>query len=205
MESGVAFLLDGHNVAFTAALALMLALMVIEALGFGAGEAGIDAHAGGMLDWLGIGRVPLLILLALLLASFGVIGLVGQQVAAALTTAPVAPLIAVPLAFAAALPTTGAAVRLLAPILPRDETTAVQVDALVGRVATILTGVAQPGSPARARVIDHHGHPHLVMAEPANAGQRFAEGETVLLVERRAHHFAAVAWENPLLPSPLES
>ncbi len=192
-----AILFAPENVAFASALILMLLLGVVQAVGL-AGDADFDAP--DWLDWLGFGRVPLLVVLVLLLASFGLIGLIGQQLARDVLGALLSPWIAVPGAGALALPATGLAVRLLAPILPQDHTTAIDVEDLVGSGATILTGRAATGSPARARVDDWHGQAHYLMVEPDNAGQVFEEGERVLLVRREGDVFRAIAYGDHHLP-----
>jgi hypothetical protein len=109
-----------------------------------------------------------------------------------LAGAPLEAWLAAAIAAAAALPVTSALVRPLARILPRDHTTAVGLDALVGRRATITIGRATAGSPARAQVRDHHGHPHHVMVEPHDARGVIAEGEAVLIVRREQEIFYAV-------------
>lgn len=192
-----AFLSAPENIAFVSALVLMLLLGVVQAVGL-AGDADFDAP--DWLDWLGFGRVPLLVVIVLLLASFGLIGLIGQQLARDLFGALLPAWIAVPSAVALALPATGLSARLLAPILPQDHTTAIDVEDLVGSGATILTGRATTGSPARARVEDWHGQAHYLMVEPDNAGQVFEEGERVLLVRREGNVFRAIAVGDHHLP-----
>lgn len=192
-----AFLSAPENIVFVSALVLMLLLGVVQAVGL-AGDADFDAP--DWLDWLGFGRVPLLVVFVLLLASFGLIGLIGQQVAHDVFGGLLPAWIAAPGAGALALPATGLSARLLAPILPQDHTTAIDVDDLVGSGATILTGRATTGSPARARVEDWHGQAHYLMVEPDNAGQVFEEGERVLLVRREGEVFRAIAYGDHHLP-----
>jgi hypothetical protein len=194
-----AFLIDAANLPFAVALVLMLLIGAVEAAGLGGAAVDLD-HGGEGLAWLGLGRVPLLVVLVVFLALFGVIGLAIQQVAAALAGDPLSPWLAAPAAAFAALPLTGVASRGLARILPRDETTAVPLETLIGRVGTITLGEAREGSPARARVEDQHGQAHYVMVEPDNAGQIFREGETVLLVHHNRDLFRGIAYDNPLLP-----
>ena len=192
-----AFLSAPENVVFVSALILMLLLGVVQAVGL-TGDADFDAP--DWLDWLGFGRVPLLVVFVLLLASFGLIGLIGQQLARDLSGALLPAWIAMPGAGALALPVTALGARLLAPILPQDHTTAIDVEDLVGSAATILTGRATTGSPARARVEDWHGQAHYLMVEPDNAGQVFEEGERVLLVRREGDVFRAIAVGDHHLP-----
>jgi hypothetical protein len=193
------FLLAPEMLPFSVALLVMLMIGAVEALGLGAGavhlDADVDVHADGgdLLGWLGIGEVPLLVILVVLLALFGMTGLAGQQLAAALLGAPLSPWIAGPVAMAAALPLTGSCARALARILPHDETTAVELDSLIGKRATIVVGTARAGSPARAQVRDVHGQVHYVMVEPCDDVVTLNEGETALLVDRVGELFTALS------------
>lgn len=193
------FLVAPALLPFSVALLVMVMIGIVEAVGLGAGAAQIDvaadspAEAGDLLGWLGIGTVPLLVVLVVLLALFGLIGMAGQQVAAALLGDYVSPWIAAPAALAAALPVTGTCVRALAGILPHDETTAVGLDSLVGKRATIVVGSARYGSPARAKVRDAYGQVHYVMVEPLDEALVIGEGETALLVEREGGRFLALS------------
>lgn len=201
------FLIAPENLPFAAALMLMLMIGTVEALGLGAGAAHLDldadAHAGGgdLLGWLGVGAVPLLMLIVVLLALFGIIGLGIQQAAQALAGAPLSPWIAGPVAFAASLPLLGIAGRGLARILPGDETTAVGLESLIGKRATIMVGAARRGSPAQARVRDAHGGVHYVMVEPNDDGGTVAAGENVLLVRRENGIFIGLAEGDSLVPT----
>lgn len=207
MSEAFAFMLQGDAVIFTSALALMGALGLVAVLGIGGLDAPIDAEAevGGALDWLGLGRLPFIAFLVVLLATFGIIGLVAQQVAVVVSGDTMRPLLAVPIATLLAFPTTAMASRGLAAILPRDESSAVHVQELVGRTGIVVTGTATAGSPARARISDRHGHPHHMMIEPAHPDDRLVEGQRVLLTDRRGDVFEAVAIDNPFVPTALES
>jgi hypothetical protein len=142
----------------------MLLIGAVQMIGL-AGDFGIDsdlhvdadADADGhldMLSWLGFGRLPLLMLIVVYLALFAMLGLIGQQASHDWLGVLQPGWVAVPAAALAALPLTGVAARGLARVLPRDHTTAVTLDALVGEFACITTGRASEGSPARARVED---------------------------------------------------
>ncbi|MDT7533855.1 DUF1449 family protein [Sphingobium sp. SA2] len=196
----VAFLLAPENIVFLSAILLMLLIGGVQALGL-AGDVDLDLDSDAdLLGWLGFGRLPLLALIAIFLAMVGMIGLTGQRLALDFIGTLLTPWIAVPGALLAALPATGLAARLLAPLLPRDHTTAVSLDMLVGSPAQIVTGRASAGSPARARVEDHHGQAHYVMVEPDNDGQSLAEGEAILLVRRDGPLFRAISHGDHYLP-----
>lgn len=193
---------------FAVALVLMLLLAVLQIAGatdlFG-GDADIDmdgdlAVDAGLLSLIGFGRLPFLMWLMLLLGMFGVIGLAGQALLAALTGHAWSALLVGPAALVASLPATGIIARPLGHILPRDETTAVDVTVLVGRQAEIVIGTATQGSPARAKVIDHFGQVHHVMVEPDEPGQRFDQGDAILLVRREGELFRAIGRGDRYLP-----
>ncbi len=203
-------LLEPHNLPFLiafGALAVVAALQLtglseaIEGVGDFDVPDGLDASGfgEGLASLLGLGRVPVLIWLAMLLFVFGTTGIVGQAVLAGVLGAPLSAGLAALLAGGAALPLNAVAIRPLAAIMPRDETTAIGLDELVRRDAEIQIGTARPGSPARAKVIDVHGHPHFVMVEPHDTAQQLNTGDTVLLVRREGQTFYGVQYESPLL------
>jgi membrane protein implicated in regulation of membrane protease activity len=200
------FILAPENLPFSVALLVMLLIGVVEALGLGASAVQLDADTdvgadgGDLLGWLGVGRVPLLMLLVLFLGLFGLIGITIQQIAASLAGVPMAPWNAAAIAFVATLPLLGVAARAVARIVPQDETTAVSLDSLLGKRATVTVGIARRGSPAQARVRDVHGQPHYVMIEPNDDMHLVGEGETVLLVRREGNIFIGLVEGDALLP-----
>ena len=198
-------LLEPHNMPFAAALVIMLILAIVQLIGiahFGDADFDLDADGDGLPDagmfdglltLLGIGRVPLTIWLALFLFLFAGIGLSVQELATSLTGSPLDSWLAAVIAGVAALPVTGVFARPLGRILPKDHTTAVSTESLIGRRATITDGVARTGSPARARVKDVHGQTHYVMVEPHEASSEIHAGDEVLLVRREGGQFYATA------------
>lgn len=188
------FLLAGDNLPFVVALVLMLLIGAAELLGLGGGLVpDLDADADvSLLQWLNLGRLPFLMLLVVFLLSFGLTGLILQRLVAAFFGGPAPWFLATPVALAAALPATRFTGALFARFLPTEETTAVGLDSLAGRIAVIVTGKAAEGSPAQARVRDHHGQPHYVMVEPDDTQETFAEGENVILVRRAGAKFFAI-------------
>ncbi len=192
------FLLAPENLAFAIALVLMVLLGAVEAVGLGSAAVHLDLDldhdvGGHALDWLGVGRLPLIMLFVVLLACFALAGLTLQQIALGLGLGLLKPIVAIPIAFVAALPATAVAGRLVARVMPRDETTAVSLDTLVRQRATIVVGTARVGSPARARVRDAFGQHHYVLVEPHDGDHSFAEGEELLLVSRDGNLFKAIA------------
>lgn len=197
-----------ENLPFSVAIALMALLGLVQVLGLGdviGGDAEIDTPGSltidaGLLSLVGLRRLPFLMWVMLLLTAFGLIGLAGQQALAALTGHTLSAWLAGPIAALAAVPVTGALARPLAAIMPRDETTAIDLIALVGREAEIVIGRAAKGNPARARVVDQFGQTHHVMVEPDNDGQTFGEGERILLVRQEGENFRAITRGDTYLP-----
>lgn len=201
--------LADYNLPFAIALGLMLVLAVLQILGVGDlfdADAAPDAELAGNLDpasaaglggavttLLGIGRVPFFVWLIAFLFLFAGIGFGIQGMADGLLGAPFDPLLASVLTLVAAVPATAVMVRPLGRIMPQDETSAVGLDSLVGRRATISTGRAARGSPARAKVRDRHGHAHHVMVEPHEDASEMLEGDEVLLVRREGQTFYGTA------------
>src|SRR5690606_18708261 len=96
-----------------------------------------------------------------------------QSLSLGLTGVPLHLWLAVPLAALLAAPIVRLGGSLVARLLPRDETSVVSRDALLGRVAVIVLGTAEAGLPAQARVRDQHGLNHYLMVEPENPADRF--------------------------------
>jgi hypothetical protein len=204
------FWLADENVIFAAGGVLLIGLALLQISGITDFAPDLDADADGdmgagdvgdgLLAFLGIGRLPLMIWLALFLMLFTLIGFGGQQLVQSLSGEILPALLAGPAAALAALPFTAILARPLARIMPKDETTAVSLDSLVGRFAWVEIGTARRGSPARAKVLDIHSHAHFIMVEPDNDDQAFLAGEKLLLVRRQGDVFRAISHGDHHLP-----
>lgn len=203
-------LLAPYNLPFLIAFGALAVIALLQITGVsevieGAGEFDspdgleIGGFGDALTGLLGLGRVPMLIWLAALLFVFATVGVIGQSVLASMFGAPLSAGWAALAAGGAALPLNSLAMRPLGAIMPRDETTAIDLDDLVRRDAEIQIGTARAGSPARARVIDVHGQAHFVMVEPHDQTLAFNAGDTVLLVRREGQTFYGVHYESPLL------
>lgn len=151
----------------------------------------VDLHAevphgnlfGSFYDWLNAGRVPLLILMMAALGVFSVVGLAIQIVAMHVAT-PLPTPGAVLLAFLGVIPTTRGVSRLLARFLPRDETYAVDEEALIGRTGVVTLGPVDWDSAGRAKVMDAHGNAHFPRVLAARENLTIEQGTQVLVVDR---------------------
>ncbi len=200
-----------ENLPFTVAIAVMMGLTVLEgaSLLLGGGlsdwldglipESLVAPDYDGPLGWLHLGKVPLMMIIILFLSSFGLSGLVLQMLLHGISGHYLPGLLASVPAFLTALPIVRVGGSLLGQLMPRDESTAISENDLLGRVATITLGVAQQGQAAQARLTDQHGQTHYVMVEPEENGIRFPSGTQVLLVKRLAHHYHAILNPHPEL------
>lgn len=162
--------------------------------GMGGGHVGAQ-----LLDWLHLGRVPTLILLLIFLAGFGVCGLALQYAALQLLGGPLPLWLASVLSWVSALPIMHWSGAALARIVPREESSAVSRDSLVGKFATVVTGTARLGNPAQAKLRDEYGQIHYVLVEPEEPGVEFAPQSQVILLSVQGAIFKAVQSDLPLL------
>lgn len=162
------------------------------------------AGGGGILDWLGIGRVPYLISLAAFLFAFGILGLFAQTVQLEiLGTALPWPLIAAG-CVVVALPGLRLLNRGLGRIWPKDtETSAVSRDSLVGAEAVVVLGRVAAADPGQIKVRDAHGTMHYGLAYSDASTEAFGPGDHLLIVGRRGSAFLVIRHPNPSPdPSP---
>ena len=160
-----------------------------------------DVSGDGALDrvlgWLHVGRVPALVLLLLFLTGYVPFGYGLQMVAHGLfggyLPAWMAGLLAVPSGMA----TVRGLGSLIAHIVPRDETSAVSEQSLVGRVGVVTAGGARRGLAAQARVRDALGRSHYLMVEPDIDDEVFEEGAQVLIVRKAGAFYRCIANPHP--------
>lgn len=197
---------------FTAAVMLLIAITAIEGIGLLAGISvsgwldhllpdishGLEGISDSWLGWLHVGKVPILVLLVVLLTSFALIGYaINALTHGVLGFYPPAALSAL-VAFLCALPVVRASGVTIARIIPRDETSAVTLESLVGRIAVVINGTARADYPAEARVKNEHGQTLYVRVEPHDPTVQFGPGESVLLVKQvSGSRFQAIANPHP--------
>lgn len=192
----LSLILSPDYAVFAIALAIMLGIGTIEAVGLGFGhldldnDIGTDVNAPGVLDWLGLKTgLPVLIWLTTLLGCFTLTGFAIQQIATALTGAPLHWALASGIALliggiANSFASTG-----LARIMPEYESTVIDTEDLLMRRATVVEGASRRGHPARAKVVDQHGQAHYVMVEPHHDADVVGQGESAALVRRQGPTF----------------
>lgn len=144
-------------------------------------------------SWLGLGKVPMLVLLVAFLMSFGLIGMMGQHVIKSILGFYLHGALAAGATLVLALPATRQLGLAIARAMPKEETDAVSRNTFVGKVATIIRGEAKFGQPAEAKLKDNVGKIHYVLIEPDNKETSFVQGDEVILVEQAGAIYRAIA------------
>lgn len=162
------------------------------------GQNAIDGEPFGegalsrLLGWLHVGKVPVLVLLVIFLASFGLAGYIVQSIASNLVNALLpAPLAAIPAA-ALGIATVRVAGSAFRALMPGDETAAISTETFIGRIAVIIRGTAARGSPAEAKLTDEHGATHYLLVEPDLDDETFSAGEDLLIVSRKGATYRVI-------------
>lgn len=196
---------------FGVAVALIVAIALLEGLGMlvalspsnvlddllphAVPESGLDR----VLGWLHLGRVPALVLLLLFLLGYALFGYALQKVAFNLLGSFLPAWLAGLLAVPPGLATVRGLGSLVAHIIPRDETSAVSEQSLVGRGGVVSGGAARRGLTAQARVRDAHGRVHYLMVEPDLDDEVFEEGAQILIVRKAGAFYRCIANPHPNL------
>lgn len=159
------------------------------------GDSGLDR----VLGWLHLGKVPALVLLLLFLSGYTLFGYSLQLLANGFLGGYLPGWLAGLLAVPAGMATVRGLGSLISHIIPRDETSAISEQSLVGRVGVIVGGSAQRGLAAQARVKDSHGRSHYLMVEPDIDDEVFAEGTQVLIVRKVGAFYRCIVNPHPTL------
>lgn len=200
---------------FGIAIALMVLLGVLEVISMLAGgisdwldnllpdsltetahaEVGLDVADEGIfvrfLSWLYVGRIPVLMLMVVFLAVYGLTGYLFQTAFATVFGSYLNGTLAAVIVWFISLPLVRVTASGLYKIMPKDETTAVLQESLIGRVGTVVLGEARVGNAAQVRVKDAYGQQHYVMVEP-DSEDVLKQGDAVLLVSLNGNTFKAI-------------
>jgi hypothetical protein len=155
-----------------------------------------DITATGILTktfgWFRIGQVPFLIILIAFLTIFGLGGLILQSFCIKLTGHLLPGLIATAIMLPLSLPLVRFITGVIARIMPKDETEAVDEKSFIGRVAVITLGKATKNNPAQAKLKDKFATTHYLMVEPDIDDEEFSQGDQVLIVKQTSSGFKAI-------------
>lgn len=208
MQPVLDFLFLDANRLFVVPLVVISAILVLEVVMMvvGASLHGIiddvlhidkphfdhDVHGFGMnfFNWINAGHVPVLLLVVAFLGWFGLTGLIIQWLVHGFMPGLLNPYIAGPISLLIALPAVRQTSKVIAALVPREHTTAVTLDSLVGRDAVVTIGSTSPDNPGQARVRDAFAELHYVRIIPRGENQ-LTVGKSVTLLERDRDYFIA--------------
>jgi Protein of unknown function (DUF1449) len=196
---------------FGVAAALIVAIALIEGLGMFVSMSPSnliddllpEIHGDDALDrilgWLYVGRVPSLVLLILFLSGYAVFGYGMQIVSRGLIGSYLPTWMAALLAIPAGMATVRGLGALIAHIVPKDETSAVSEQTLIGRTGVISGGQARRGLAAQSRVRDGHGRIHYLMVEPDMDDDILEDGAQILIVRKAGSFYRCIRNPHPTL------
>ena len=187
------------GIAFFEGLGMLISLSPSNHLDDLLPEVDVDSGLDRVLCWLHVGKVPTLVLLLLFLSGYTVFGYSMQVVANGLFGGYLPAWLAGLLAVPAGMATVRGLGSLIAHIIPRDETSVVSEQSLVGRMGVIVSGGARRGLAAQAKVKDGHGRSHYLMVEPDIDDEVFNEGTQVLIVRKAGAFYRCIANPHPTL------
>lgn len=206
------------NLAFSVSLCLMLLLGILECLLLVVGTTSqgfldqfipddlLDVHHADLdldsnhslwvqfLDWLYLGRIPVLVWLIIFLTTYALFGFIAQHLYLQVFGDFLPFWMIAPLSLLLCMPIVRVVSRIIAKIIPQDETTAIRLDQLIGLEAEIILGDAKPNYPAQAKVKDQHGQTHYVLVEP-EGDTVFAQGQRVTLSQKTKIGFQAISFQ----------
>jgi membrane protein implicated in regulation of membrane protease activity len=208
-----AFLTPGYQpFAFAAAVLFGLVLLEIASVVIGAsfsttvdsflGEGDVGGEAPGLLGnglaFLNAGRVPLIVLMMIVLSLFTTTGVI-LQFAASAVWAPLPATPAALVALVASLPLTRWTSRLIARVIPQDETYAVEDEHFIGRMGVVTVGPVQEGAVARIKIQDQWGNWHFPRVRPATRTDVLPNGTNVLVIDRIGRELTVIGVDAEVL------
>ena len=158
-------------------------------------DVDLDADQGMLwqfFDWLYLGRIPLLIWLIVFLTTYVLTGFIIQGTFYTFTEHYFSVWLIAPAVLFLSMPFVRWASALVSKIIPKDETTAIYSEDLIGQPAKIILGIAQANSPAQAKVKDQFGQTHYVLVEPEQ-DESFQQGQIVILTRKTKLGFQAIS------------
>ena len=158
---------------------------------------GVEADLEGsnlfltFLDWLYLGRIPMLVWLVIFLTVYSLTGFITQIIFFNFTQFYLPLWLIAPACLIACMPLVRLSAAIISRILPKDETTAIYSEALIGRTALIILGEAKQDYPAQAKVKDQFGQIHYILVEP-EIDTTFSLGQEVILTQQTKNGFKAI-------------
>lgn len=204
-------LYHSENVVFTSCLAIFFLLTFLEIiffmLGFGVSSLfdsiipEFELPAPGspnigkwevLLGWLTLGQIPPYFFLLLFLATFGTIGSLLQYAFFSVLDSPMVFWLAVPIAFVLSVPFIRVGVKLIKKALPKEDTSALMENEIIGKIVNIPLGQATYDTSAEAKFVDKHGQTHYIMIVSADKNKCYNSQDDLIVVKKEENHLYRV-------------
>lgn len=139
----------------------------------------------GLLDLLGITKVPSAVWLAGLLTFISALGFMVQGLVNTIGLGFLPSMLVLAIVFVPALFITARFAGFVGGLIPGIETSAIGAHAFHKRRGVVSGGTARKGRAAEVRWVDGYGNSHYLMAEPLDASDTISQGTQVLILRTR--------------------
>lgn len=147
----------------------------------------IDVDGGvastGVGHYLCIDKVPFAIWLAIFLGSFGISGLILNNISLSIFSVALPLWVSGTLSLFISILPTRILVNIFGRFMPKIESSAVSVESLKGSVGEITIGKATFDMPAEAKIVDGYNQIHYVLVRPEQ-GEVLNQGDGLVLFSR---------------------
>lgn len=201
------FFIETDNLFFVLGYGVLGLMFLIELVGLligfsflniGDGDTDIAADGlSGALSWFNLDKVPFIIWLSTLIFFFSSCGLAVNYIAESIFGGLLPTFISVPSAIMLGLFVTKFACRLIASLIPKNESYDISVNEFSDYVATVTTGTATQKLAARASFVDKHNTRHSILVKPLPEAEDLKPQQQVVLIELKGNIWLAT----PLLSS----
>ena len=209
----LALLLAHENWPFALALALVVALGFFEILavvlglsllntiddilptGFDHDDLTHKSTLNLLLDWLCLGRLPLLIWLLLTFTAFSLFGFIGNYLSLSYVNHYQSAHVMASTSIVLTIITVHLVGRSLANIIPKNKYKTAHRDDLAGSVGKVTLGIASYDSPAEATIKDAFLQKHYVQIIPDSPRETFQQGTSIIILRRQDKIWLAARYQ----------
>lgn len=190
------FLLNENNVVFSSALFILAFLLSLELILFFIGAStNMALDQDFIIDnfsWLNKGGLPFIIVLVLLLATFGSLGLIIQNFI------DINQYFLSIFVFIATLFIVRFLSSILSKILPKDETSIISENSFIGKIGIVTIGVGNKENSVEFKVIDNLNRTHYIMGYVIDGELKQGEKGLIVGLNEEGKYEVSVSIDNEI-------
>ncbi len=190
------FLLNENNVVFSSALFILAFLLSLELILFFIGAStNMALDQDFIIDnfsWLNKGGLPFIIVLVLLLATFGSLGLIIQNFI------DINQYFLSIFVFIATLFIVRFLSSILSKILPKDETSIISENSFIGKIGIVTIGVGNKENSVEFKVIDNLNRTHYIMGYVIDGELKQGEKGLIVGLNKKGKYEVSVSIDNEI-------